>query len=92
MRLLPGFDQYVLGPGTGDVGSSPRAHRAAVSKQSGWIAPVVMRGGVVCGTWELDKDRVRVGWFTESGRLPRSALRTEVGRLSGILGRDLAIA
>jgi hypothetical protein len=47
---------------------------------------------VVCGTWELDKDQVRVGWFAESGRLPRSALRAEVGRLSGMLDRDLALA
>jgi winged helix DNA-binding protein len=92
VRLLPGFDQYVLGPGTGDAHVVPSAHRAQVSKQSGWISPVVVRGGVVCGTWELDKDVVRVAWFAESGRLPRSALRAEVGRLSGTLGRDLAIA
>jgi hypothetical protein len=70
----------------------PSAHRADVSKQSGWITPVVVKGGVVRGTWELDKAAVRVAWFAESGRLPRSALRAEVGRLSGILGRDLAIA
>jgi hypothetical protein len=92
VRLLPGFDQYVLGPGTGDARVVPSTHRGDVSKQSGWIAPVVVRGGVVCGTWELDRDRVRVAWFAESGRLPRSALRAEVGRLAGILGRDLAIA
>src|SRR5947199_32523 len=77
-RLLPGFDQYVLGPGTGDARVVPSAHRAEVSKQCGWIAPVVVRGGVVCGTWELDMDQVRVAWFAESGRLPRSALRAEV--------------
>ena len=91
VRLLPGFDQYVLGPGTGDARVVPSAHRAEVSKQSGWIAPVVVKGGAVCGTWQLDKDKVRVAWFAESGRLPRSALRAEVARLSGILGRDLAI-
>ena len=35
------------------------ARRRAVSKQSGWISPVVVAGGVVCGTWELDGDGVQ---------------------------------
>jgi len=89
VRLLPGFDQYVLGPGTGDARVVPSAHRAEVSKQSGWIAPVVVRGGVVCGTWELHKDVARIAWFAEAGRLPRAALRAEVGRWSQIIGRDV---
>jgi hypothetical protein len=89
VRLLPGFDQYVLGPGTADGHVVPAARRAAVSKQSGWIAPVVVAGGVVCGTWELDGERVRVDWFQEAGRPPRTALEAEVSRLSSILGRAL---
>src|SRR2546425_4121178 len=47
VRLLPGFDQFVLGPGTGDGHIVPAARRAAVSKQSGWISPIVVAGGVV---------------------------------------------
>ena len=31
----------------------------------------------------------RIGWFRESGRPPREALKGEVARLSSILGRDL---
>ncbi|MDQ3672438.1 MAG: winged helix DNA-binding domain-containing protein [Actinomycetota bacterium] len=89
VRLLPGFDQYVLGPGTGDGRVVPRSRRAAVSRQSGWISPVVIAGGVVCGTWELDGDGARVSWFGEAGRPPRTALRAEVTRLSSILDRDL---
>ena len=89
MRLLPGFDQYVLGPGTGDGRVTPTSRRAAVSRQAGWISPVVVVGGVVCGTWELDGDSVRVGWFEEAGRPPRKALHAEVSRLSSILDRDL---
>ena len=82
VRLLPGFDQYVLGPGTGDGRAVPTSRRAAVSRQSGWISPVVVVGGVVCGTWELDGDNVRVAWFGEAGKPPRNALRAEVIRLS----------
>jgi hypothetical protein len=89
VRLLPGFDQYVLGPGTADGHVVPTARRAAVSKQSGWISPVVVAGGAVHGTWELDGDLVRIAWFREGGRVPRKALEAEVARLSSILDRGL---
>jgi hypothetical protein len=92
VRLLPGFDQYVLGPGTGDGHVVPAARRRLVSKQSGWISPVVVAGGVVSGTWELEGDRVRIAWFKEAGRRPRAALGDEVRRLSSILDRDLGLA
>lgn len=90
--LLPGFDQYVLGPGTADGRVVPAARRAAVSRQAGWISAVVVAGGVVRGTWELDGNHVGVTWFREAGRPPRKALEAEVERLASILGRDLAPA
>jgi hypothetical protein len=89
VRLLGGFDQYVLGPGTGDGHVTPAARRGTVSRQSGWIAPVVVAGGRVRGTWELDGERAAISWFREAGRVPRRALRGEVARLSSILGREL---
>jgi len=92
VRLLPGFDQYVLGPGTDDAHVLPKARRTAVSKQSGWIAPIVVAGGVVRGTWEIVADEVRVAWFKEAGPVPRTALQGEVERLAAILGRDLRLA
>lgn len=91
VRLLGGFDQYVLGPGTADEHVVPAGRRAAVSKQAGWIAPVVVGGGVVSGTWELADGSVRIAWFREAGRLPRTALHADVARLSGILDRDLSL-
>jgi len=89
VRLLPGFDQYVLGPGTEDGRVVPANRRTAVSRQSGWIAPIVVAGGSVKGTWEVDGDRLRVDWFKESGKPPRTNLETETLRLSVILGREL---
>jgi hypothetical protein len=89
--LVPGFDQFVMGPGTGDGHVVPARRRAAVSKQSGWISPVVLGGGVVDGTWGLSGDRVLVAWFREAGAVPRKALHAEVGRLSTILARDLRL-
>jgi len=82
----------VLGPGTDDAHVVPAARRRAVSKQSGWIAPVVVAGGNVSGTWELKRDTVEVAWFRESGRPPAEPLAAEVARLSKILGRELAVA
>jgi hypothetical protein len=60
-----------------------------VSLQSGWIAPLVVAGGAVRGTWQIDRDRVRVGWFKEAGRAPTDRIRAEVRRLSRIADRDL---
>jgi hypothetical protein len=91
VRLLPGFDQYVLGPGTADGRVVPAARRSAVSRQSGWISPVVVSGGAVCGTWELDDEVVRVAWFGEAGAPPRSAIGAETERLGAILDRRLRV-
>lgn len=92
VRLVPAFDQYVLGPGTKDTLVVPAARRAAVSRQAGWISPVVLVDGLICGTWELDGEEARVTWFGEAGRPPRSRIEAEVSRLSSILGRDLRTA
>ena len=89
VRLLPGFDQWVLGPGTEDPRIVAPARRAAVSRQAGWISPVVQLGGVVAGTWELDKSTLRIDWFAESGKPPGRALADEARRWSGMTGRDL---
>jgi hypothetical protein len=89
VRMLGGFDQWVLGPGTADGHVTPARRRREVSKQSGWISPVVVSGGVVCGTWERDGDEVGVAWFREAGRMPRHAIQAEVARLSTILEREL---
>lgn len=91
LRLLGGFDQFVLGPGTKDGHVVPAARRSAVSKQSGWISPVVVNGGVVCGTWDLTKEGLGMSWFAEAGRIPQKAIAAEVERLSLILGRDLPL-
>ena len=91
VRLLPGFDQWVLGPGTEDVRVTPAGRRKAVSRQSGWIAPVVVAGGVVGGTWDLDGNLVRVAWFSEHGQAPTDALGEEVARLGRILEVDLHV-
>ena len=63
-----------------------------MSRQAGWISPVVTVGGVVSATWELDGDTARVAWFPEAGRVPTGALAAEVEHWSGVLGQPLRLA
>ena len=86
VRLLPGFDQYVLSPGTTDPRIIAPSRRAAVSRAGGWIAPVVVSGGVVAGTWATADDRVEVSLFSEAGDVSRAALEREVQRLAAVSG------
>jgi hypothetical protein len=92
VRFVPAFDQYVLGPGTRDPLVVPAARRAAVSRQGGWISPVVLVDGRICGTWELAGEEARIAWFGEAGPPPRDAIDAEVSTLASILGRELRTA
>jgi len=85
LRLLPGYDQWVLGPGTADSRVVPPARRTLVSRQ----AHIVVLGGVVTGTWALTDDQLTVAWFAEAGPVPRRALAEEGERLATILNRPL---
>jgi hypothetical protein len=86
VRLLPGHDQWVMGPGTKDVHVTPQPRRAAVTRK----ANLVVFGGVVCGTWARSADELTVTWLDER-RPPKQSLQQEASRLTGILGRDLRL-
>ena len=85
VRLLPGHDQWVLGPGTADHHVVPPASRKVVTRGSN----LVIVGGVVSGTWSIAQDRVIVAWFSEMGTVPKAALTEQVDRLATILERPL---
>jgi hypothetical protein len=87
VTLLGGHDQWVLGPGTADTRVVPTARRAAVTRG----VALVLRGGVVAGTWAAADDALDVTWFAEAGRAPRAALEAEAGRLAALLGRALDV-
>lgn len=86
VRLLPGHDQWVMGPGTKDVHVTPPSIRERITRKAN---PVIM-GGVVCGTWVRKGDELTVTW---TGGRPRrdEAIAQETARLAGILGRDLRL-
>lgn len=85
VRLLPGYDQWVLGPGTADAHIVPPARRTPISRN----ANIVIAGGVVTGTWSQTEDQIVTAWFAEAGQPPQDALAEQVARLSTILERPL---
>jgi hypothetical protein len=84
VRLLPGHDQWVMGPGTKDVHVTPQSQREPVTRK----ANLVIVGGVVCGTWVRKGEELMV-ILRDERRRPEGAIEQEVARLAGILGRDL---
>ncbi|MEV7675257.1 winged helix DNA-binding domain-containing protein [Streptomyces sp. NPDC088752] len=92
VRLLAGFDQYVLGPGTSDTRVLPAERRKAVSRTSGWITPVVVHRGRVAGVWGITDGTVDVQLFSESPEVPKDALEAEVGHLEACNGRSYAMS
>jgi DNA glycosylase AlkZ-like len=85
VRLLPGYDQWVLGPGIADAHVVPPARRTLVTGK----ANLVIAGGVVSGTWSVAGYQVVVAWFAEAGPPPRDALAEQVAWLAMILDRPL---
>jgi hypothetical protein len=95
VRLLGGFDQYILGPGTKDEVLLPTKYRAAVSRTSGWISPIVVVNGRVVGVWEILDHEVVVSPFPDGDRLPRKELEREaahVARARGLSGLTVRVA
>lgn len=80
VRLLPGHDQWVMGPGTKDEHVVPPARREAMTRK----ANPVLEGGVVRGTWTRRGDGISVTWLDDRPR-PDAAIAAETERLAGIL-------
>jgi hypothetical protein len=86
VRLLPSFDQYVLGPGTADPQVVPAQYRSEVSRTGGWISPVIVRNGRVAGTWSVDSGRPELAFFEPTAQDPEpDLLDAELKRLSALL-------
>ncbi len=87
VRLLPAFDQFVLGPGTADPHLVPSHHRALVSRAAGWISPVVATAHGVVGTWEAKAGRVEVALFPDAEPPKKAALKREIARVEPLLNQ-----
>ena len=79
VRLLPGFDQYVIAANRDLI---PAEHRSKVSRTSGWISPVILYCGRVAGVWKLDNGAVEVDAFED---IPARQLTVEIDRVTSAL-------
>lgn len=86
VRLLPGHDQWVIGPGTRDAHVTPTELRDAMTRK----ANPVIHGGVVSGTWVRREHELMVTWYADQPPTD-SAIEREVRRLSDMLGQDLQL-
>lgn len=91
VRMLAGFDQYLLGPGTGDTSIVPAQRRKQVSRTAGWISPVVLDRGRVAGVWDLDGDLLTVTLFAPPTSPASRLLRSEADRVAAALGRAVRV-
>lgn len=88
IHLLPGLDQWVLGPGTADTHIVPADLRPLVTRG----ANLVLHEGLVAGTWKMEKTVIAVTVSGE-GRIPSAALTEAAERVATLIHRpDLNVA
>jgi hypothetical protein len=90
LRLLPAFDNYLVGYRNRSAHLEPGLHDRVY--QGGWILPTVILDGRVIGTWSLDraKGHVTVSPFARAGVTVTRRLRAELADVGRFLGRDLS--
>jgi hypothetical protein len=96
VRLLPGFDQYVVGASFHAGHLLPGDFRSRVYRPQGWISPVLLVNGRMEGTWrhEIKGSRVRIAVepFVKTPAWVRRAAGQEAERLAAFLGGTLNFA
>jgi hypothetical protein len=96
VRLLPGFDQYVVGASRHAEQLLPKGLRSRVYRPQGWISPVLLVNGRMEGTWrhELQGSRVAVAIepFGRTASWVRRAAEEEAERLADFFDGSLSLA
>jgi hypothetical protein len=96
VRLLPGFDPFVVGALTQLVRLLPAGKRAAVSRTSGWISAVLVDGGRIVGTWtqhtRAGRLEVAVTAFAPLRPAVRKAAEAEAQRWADYAAAPLALS
>jgi hypothetical protein len=88
VRLLPVYDQWVMGPGTADPHVTPASRRGLVTRGSN----IAIIGGVVAGVWTLKGDVLKVEWFDKKKAPAEAVVAAEVERVGRILGRTIRVS
>jgi hypothetical protein len=88
VRLLPAFDEYLLGWKERDV-VVPAQHLTQVNRGGGWIHPVVLFDGRVVATWRKEGDGLEIRPFTRLAPAVRRGGEIEIRDISRFLGKGL---
>jgi hypothetical protein len=88
VRLLPAFDEWLLGWASRDLILAPE-HARRVAPGGGIIRPVAIADGRVFGTWRLDRRKRRVELDAFVRRPPSVA--GEVAALGAFVGEELGV-
>jgi hypothetical protein len=96
LRLLPAFDQYVIGASRHAEHLLPGDLRSRVYRPQGWVSPVLLVNGLMQGIWrhEIKASRVEViiePFLKLPGRVRRAA-GEEAERLAAFLGCGLSLS
>jgi hypothetical protein len=86
VRLLPAYDQWVMGPGTFDANVVPAQLRTEVSRG----ANIVVAGGRVAGTWWIVETTLKIAW-AEKRKAPKDQLAEEAERLARFVEKPLTM-
>jgi hypothetical protein len=91
VRLLPAFDEWLLGWASRDLVVSPKDAARVVT--GGIIRPVAIADGRVIATWRLDRPRRRIELdpFGRVTRAMRAGIEAEVARIGAFLGLALRV-
>jgi uncharacterized protein YcaQ len=96
VRLLPGFDQYVVGSSHHASQLLPGDYRSRIYRPQGWISPVLLVDGRMHGTWrhEIKGNRVEVAIdpFVKPPVWVRRAAGQEAERLAAFFGCTLDLS
>ena len=96
VRLLPGFDMWVIGAARDAAALLDPAEKKRVYRNQGWISPVLLVNGRMDGVWRHEKKGKRLAVTIEPfGKLPkwaRTATEAEAERLRAFLGGELELS
>ncbi|MFI7637599.1 DNA glycosylase AlkZ-like family protein [Nonomuraea sp. NPDC049400] len=82
VHLLPGFDQYILAAPRALAPLIPPPLKPKVSRQAGWISPVVIHEGRVAGVWEAKRGDITVDLASP---VPQGPLDEAIARVRSLL-------
>jgi hypothetical protein len=94
-RLLPGFDQWVIGASRSAPAQLDPKHKARVHRPQGWISPVLLVNGRIEGVWRHERKGralvVEIEPFEATPKWVRTEAAREARRLADFLGGGLEV-